>query len=132
MPAAPSAGTAERPARPAAAKRSAAADAALGDGFCVKAYQQGVQRLVAACDAELLDTSHREGKFKLDVPASFYDGLRVDAQGLGAYLRGATVANLVGKRSIDIAVSLGLVDPANVLVVSGVPHAQFLVMDLPQ
>lgn len=110
---------------PAKAPRQGAA------GFCVKAYQQGVQRLVAACDAELVDTSHREGMFKLDVPASFYDGLRVDAESLGAYLRGATLANLVGKRSIDIAVDLGLVDPDNVLVVSGVPHAQFLIMDLP-
>lgn len=107
-----------------------AKNGASTDGFCVKAYQQGVQRLVAACDPELLDTSHREGKFKLDVPASFYDGLRVDRDGLGAYLRSATVANLVGKRSIDVAVDLGLVDPDNVLIVSGVPHAQFLVMDL--
>ena len=106
--------------------------AAARDGFCVKAYQQGVQRLVAACDSELLNTTHREGKFKLDVPASFYDGLRVDREALGVYLRGATVANLVGKRSVDVAVGLGLVDPANVLVVSGVPHAQFLVLDLPQ
>lgn len=102
------------------------------DGFAVKAYQQGVQRLVAACDSELLGTSHREGKFKLDVVPTFYDGLRVDAEGLGAYLRSATVANLVGRRSVDVAVSMGLVDPANVLVVSGVPHAQFLVLDLPQ
>ena len=103
-----------------------------GDAFAVKAYQQGVQRLVAACDSELLGSTHREGKFKLDVPPSFYDGLRVDAEGLGSYLRSATVANLVGKRSVDVAIGLGLVDPANVLVVSGVPHAQFLVMDLPQ
>lgn len=102
-----------------------------GDGFAVKAYQQGVQRLVAACDSELLGSTHREGKFKLDVPPSFYDGLRVDAEGLGSYLRSATVANLVGKRSVGVAIGLGLVDPANVLVVSGVPHAQFLVMDLP-
>ncbi len=103
-----------------------------GDGFAVKAYQQGVQRLIAACDSELLGSTHREGKFKLDVPPSFYDGLRVDSEGLGSYLRSATVANLVGKRSIDVAIDLGLVDPANVLVVSGVPHAQFLVMDLSQ
>jgi uncharacterized protein len=103
-----------------------------GDGFAVKAYQQGVQRLVAACDAELVGSTHREGKFKLDVPASFYDGLRVDSQGLGSYLRSATVANLVGRRSVDVAIGLGLVDPGHVLVVSGVPHAQFLVMDLPQ
>jgi hypothetical protein len=101
-----------------------------GDAFAVKAYQQGVQRLVAACDTELLGSTHREGKFKLDVPPSFYDGLRVDAVGLGSYLRSATVANLVGKRSVDVAIGLGLVDPSNVLVVSGVPHAQFLVLDV--
>lgn len=100
------------------------------DGFAVRAYQQGIQRLVAACDAELLGSTHREGKFKLDVTPSFYDGLRVDAEGLGSYLRSATVANIVGKRSVDVAIDLGLVDPSNVLVVSGVPHAQFLVMDV--
>ena len=99
--------------------------------FAVKAYQQGVQRLVAACDAELLGTSHREGKFKLDVTPGFYDGLRVGEADLGAYLRSATVANLVGPKAVDAAVKLGLVDPTNVLRVAGVPHAQFLVMDLP-
>lgn len=114
------------------ASRAAVEAKPSSDGFAVKAYQQGVQRLVAACDSELLGSTHREGKFKLDVPPSFYDGLRVDAEGLGSYLRSATVANLVGKRSIDVAIALGLVDPGHVLVVSGVPHAQFLVMDLPQ
>ena len=99
--------------------------------FAVKAYQQGVQRLVAACDADLLGTSHREGKFRLDVTPGFYDGLRVGEADLGAYLRSATVANLVGPNAVEAAVRLGLVDPANVLRVAGVPHAQFLVMDLP-
>lgn len=99
--------------------------------FAVKAYQQGVQRLVAACDAELLGTTHREGKYKLDVTPGFYDGLRVEEADLGAYLRSATVANLVGPKTVAAAVSLGLVDPAIVLKVAGVPHAQFLVMDLP-
>lgn len=99
--------------------------------FAVKAYQQGVQRLVAACDADLLGTTYAEGKFRLDVAPGFYDGLRVGEGDLGAYLRSATVANLVGERTVEAAVRLGLVDPANVLRVAGVPHAQFLVMDLP-
>lgn len=99
--------------------------------YAVKAYQQGIQRLVAACDADLLGTTHREGKFKLDVTPGFYDGLRVNEADLGAYLRSATVANLVGPNVVEAAVRLGLVDPENVLRVAGVPHAQFLVMDLP-
>jgi uncharacterized protein len=103
--------------------------AGAATGFAVKAYQQGPQRLVAACDTELLGSSHKEGKFHLQVPASFYDGLRVGEEDLGAYLRSATVANLVGRRTVDVAVKLGLVDLAHVLVVQGIPHAQFLVLD---
>ncbi|HET6399413.1 MAG TPA: DUF424 family protein [Candidatus Thermoplasmatota archaeon] len=97
--------------------------------FAVKNYQQGPQRLCAACDEELLGSSHREGKFKLDVPTAFYDGMRVDEQGLGTFLRSCTVGNLVGPRSVDVAVRLGLVDRANVLTIGGVPHAQFLVYE---
>jgi uncharacterized protein len=99
--------------------------------FAVKNYQQGVQRLLAACDAELVGTRHSEGKFRLDVAAGFYDGLRVEEETLHAYLRGCTVANLVGRRTVDAAVRIGLVDPGNVLTVAGIPHAQVLVMDLP-
>src|SRR5688572_1714446 len=97
--------------------------------FAVKNYQQGAQRLVAACDEELLGTSHREDKFRLEVPASFYDGLRVGEEGLGHFLRSATVANLVGPRTVAVAQALGLVEPGHVLTIGGVPHAQFLVME---
>ncbi len=99
------------------------------DGFAAKNYQQGLQRLLAACDVELIGTRHQEGKLRLDVTASFYDGLRVDAATLQFYLRSCTVANLVGKRTVDLAIGLGLVEPTNILVIGGVPHAQLLVME---
>ena len=99
------------------------------NGFAVKNYKQGAQRLLAACDAELLGTSHREGKFKLDVPAQFYDGMRVGERELAIYLRSCTVANLVGSRAVGLAITLGFVQRENVLVVQGVPHAQLLVME---
>ncbi|HUR61248.1 MAG TPA: DUF424 family protein [Candidatus Thermoplasmatota archaeon] len=99
--------------------------------FAVKNYQQGVQRLLAACDEELLGTRHAEGKFRLDVAPTFYDGMRCGEPELGHYLKSCTVANLVGKRTVGVAIDLGLVEPANVLVIGGVPHAQVLVMDLP-
>ena len=105
--------------------------ASTPNGFAVKNYQQGPQRLLAACDAELLGTSHREGRFRLEVLPAFYDGLRVGESELVAYLRGCTVANLVGPRTVEVAIGLGLVDRKNILVVQGVPHAQLLVMEGP-
>lgn len=98
--------------------------------FAVKSYQQGVQRLVAACDEELLGTRHSEGKLRLDVAPGFYDGVRVDGETLASYLRGCTVANLVGPRTVDVAIGMGLVEPENVLHIGGVPHAQLLVLGL--
>ncbi|MGB1585929.1 MAG: DUF424 domain-containing protein [Thermoplasmatota archaeon] len=95
----------------------------------VRNYQQGVQRLLAACDEELLGQVYQEGKFRLDVAASFYDDLRVDDEHLEAMLRQCTVANLVGPRTVAKAVELGLVNEANVLRIDGVPHAQLLVME---
>lgn len=96
--------------------------------FAVKNYQQGVQRLLAACDEELLGGDYREGKYHLQVAPGFYDGLRVDEAGLAAYLQACTIANLVGPRTVQVAIGLGLVDPAHVLTVAGVAHAQLLVM----
>lgn len=98
--------------------------------FAVKNYKQGIQRILAACDEELLGTKHSEGKFRLDVTPQFYDGMRVEEAELKAFMGSCTVANLVGPRTVGVAVGLGFVDPAHVLTVGGVPHAQVLVMDL--
>jgi hypothetical protein len=99
--------------------------------FACKNYRQGLQRLLAACDAELVGTAHREGKFHLQVTPQFYDGDRVGQDELAAHLRSCTVANLVGRRTVDVAIEMGLVEPENVLIIAGVPHAQLLVLDLP-
>ncbi len=96
--------------------------------FAVHNYQQGVQRLLAACDEDLLGQVFQEGKFRLDVTPDFYDGARVDEETLLGLMRQCTIANLVGKATVDVAVAAELVDPANVLIVDGVPHAQMMVM----
>lgn len=96
--------------------------------FAVRNYQQGGQVLLAACDPELLDTRHEEGRFRLEVPSGFYDGQRVDEDSLRAYLGSCTVANLVGARTIAVAVALGLVEETHVRTIEGVPHAQMMIL----
>lgn len=96
--------------------------------FAVRNYQQGTQRLVAACDEDLLGSSYAEGQFRLDVAKKFYDGLRVDAEELQQFLRQCTIANLVGPRAVGVAVELGIVQAENVKTVEGVPHAQYMLL----
>ncbi|MDG6220535.1 MAG: DUF424 domain-containing protein, partial [Candidatus Thermoplasmatota archaeon] len=61
---------------------------------------------------------------RLRVAEGFYGLQRASEEELKTLLAKATIANLTGKRVVKIAVEMGLVDPENVLVVAGVPHAQ--------
>ena len=94
----------------------------------IKLYMQGEELLVGACDVELLGKRFSEGELRLHVKKSFYDGHRVDEKALVAYLEEATIANLVGKRTVDCAIKHGFVNPECVLFIDGVPHAQMVKM----
>lgn len=96
--------------------------------FAVRNFHQGVQVLLAACDSDLLGTKHEEGKLRLDVAPSFYDGVRVEEEELRSYLGACTVANLVGPKTVAVAISLGVVDEQHVMHIGGVPHAQMVML----
>ena len=57
-----------------------------------------------------------------------YDGERVGPDVLKKYLENATIANLVGEKTINCAIEMGLIDPDCVIKINGVPHAQMVRM----
>ncbi|HEC86892.1 MAG TPA: DUF424 family protein [Thermoplasmatales archaeon] len=94
----------------------------------IKLYKRGEELLIGACDEELLGKRFKEGELRLHVKKSFYDGHRIDEKVLVAYLKEATIANLVGKRTVECAIKHGYVNPECVLVIGGIPHAQIVKM----
>lgn len=97
-------------------------------GIRCRRHERGDELLVAACDEELLGETFREGELKIEVKRDFYDGESIEAKALGKLLDHATVANLTGEMTVQIAIDLGFVDAENVLTIDGVPHAQFAEM----
>lgn len=91
----------------------------------IKRYDSGRERLVAACDTEVLGRHLREGKLHLEVSPQFYDGFEASLEELELALRNATVANFVGEKVVARAIELGYVAKENVLRIEGVPHAQW-------
>lgn len=81
--------------------------------------------ILAACDAELLGKLFVEGERRIEVYRSFYGGELVQEDAFGAHLERATIANLVGNRAVGIAVDMGYVSRARILMIDHVPHAQF-------
>lgn len=90
----------------------------------VKVYRQGSEVLVAACDDDIVGKTFRGKDLRITVSESFYKGECGDEEMLVNRLELATIANLVGKRTLAIAIKHGFVDPENILQIGEVPHAQ--------
>jgi len=93
----------------------------------MKVHTRGGEVLVAACDAELIGRTLKEGQLRLHV-SSFYDGDVVDEGTFVRQLKMATIGNLVGRATVDAAKRAGLIGNDGVLLIEGVPHAQLFVI----
>lgn len=79
---------------------------------------------MTVCDSELIGRVVRSPGLKLDISEDFYKGELADIMKVQEALLEATTANIVGERSIEAAVSCGIIDPDCVIEIGGVPHAQ--------
>ncbi|MCL4342566.1 MAG: DUF424 family protein [Candidatus Thermoplasmatota archaeon] len=85
--------------------------------------------LLAAADEGIVGRTLREGKIHLHVDRNFYFGVRSDRKLFVNSLRMCTIANLVGENVVTIAEREGFVDRENVLIIEGVPYAQFTILE---
>jgi len=92
--------------------------------ICIKIHTKGTERLLAACDADIVGKTFSSGKLRIEVAGSFYKEDVVEDEVLLNWLRLATIANLVGERTVGIAVDNGFVDKDNIIMIGCVPHAQ--------
>lgn len=102
------------------------ADVGKGSYVYVKTIVCKGQRLVAACDEDILGKTFREGKLKLEVTEQFYKGIRLSMDEAVKLIGDADIANLSGKSIVDAVLREGLADQRAVISISGVPHLQIL------
>ncbi|MDD1768957.1 MAG: DUF424 family protein [Methanomassiliicoccales archaeon] len=93
-----------------------------------RVHRVGRETVVAACDKDLIGKVLRDGELRLEVASSFYEGEDVDEEKLLSRLSLATIANLVGHRTISIAAKHNYINEDCVLMIAGVPHAQMVKM----
>ncbi len=97
-------------------------------GIAMRMYKTRGEIVLAACDREILDKNFEEGELHIHVRREFYyDAFVSDTTFLNS-LKVATIANLVGKRVVELAIRNGYVDEENVIWISGVPHAQVVLL----
>jgi len=82
--------------------------------------------LVAICDKQLLGKTLTDGKIRFKVSEEFYGGELVEAKTCIRHLAKATIANMVGKKSVQTAIKAGLVHEQAIIYIEGHPHAQWV------
>ena len=96
------------------------------DRVYLNKYVKDKCTLITVCDMDLLGKTLREGRLKLEVTEKFYGGHPATPKEAAEALAKADTGNLVGKKAVKLAIENDLVDPAAVIYIAGVPHAQII------
>jgi len=80
--------------------------------------------MVAVCDTELLGKKFEEGDKQLDLTADFYKGEEKTDQEVADLMRNAYILNLVGKKTVTLAINEDLITGDHVQTIDDVPYAQ--------
>jgi hypothetical protein len=87
--------------------------------------------VVAICDKELLGRVLREGKRTLDLSGNFFKGIEMEKKEVLEEIDRCTYEdatfNVVGERSIKIALEAGIIEESGVIKIEGIPFALVLV-----
>lgn len=91
---------------------------------------ESYRNVVALCDSDLIGKKFEEGKMQLDVRENFFRGEEVaekEAAGIlkEQMLEDATF-NIVGEKSVNLAISVGLIAKNSIGKVQGIPFALIL------
>jgi len=96
--------------------------------FRLKIYRVRGEVLVAVCDSDIVGKTFREGDLKIEVKESFYGDRDVGEEEVKRALRMATIANITGRKAVELAIRMGIIDRENVLKIGECWHAQMVVL----
>jgi len=91
----------------------------------LKVHQSpGTADVVAVCDRELINTTIRHNDLTVTITEAFYGNCPVTENEVRDALRKAGNINLMGERSVSLAIEMGLLTRSGCIMIGTVPHAQ--------
>ncbi len=93
--------------------------------FWSKIFNTKYDILVAICDEELLEKTI-DKRLNIKAKKEFYGGRLIDEKIAIKIMEKATIGNLLGKKIVELAEKNGFITRENIILINGVPHAQFV------
>ena len=88
--------------------------------------QEG-RKIIAICDKELIGKKFTEGNLQIDLSGGFYKGGEIGEEEARELVAGGCIVNIVGKKSVNFGIKIGIIDGKNVIKIKNIPHAQAVV-----
>jgi uncharacterized protein len=92
----------------------------------VKKHESKDRIVFAVCDEDLIGKKFQEGDLVLDVSERFYKGEKKTNEEIKEIFMNSSNINLVGKKTINFALKLGILNKDSIITVDGIPHAQIV------
>ena len=73
------------------------------------------------CDAELVGKTVRQSDLEINITKSYYGDRIVDEKEAESLLRTSSIINMVGKRTIDLSIKIGIGSAKGVKEIEGIP-----------
>ena len=89
--------------------------------FSVRISDYQKNTMVNMCDAELIGKDVVDGKLKIHISENYYGKQLVDKDEALAFLKSASIMNLVGRETISLAIDLGIGSESGVKIISDIP-----------
>jgi uncharacterized protein len=80
--------------------------------------------VVAVCDRELINTTISNDTMAVAITEAFYGSSPATEEEVRKALKDAGNANLMGERTVSLAIEMGLVTRSGCMMIGRVPHVQ--------
>jgi len=92
--------------------------------FYVKVHSLRENKVVAICDEEILGKKFENEDCNIEIKDSFYKGELKGEKEVMHILKIAPNINLVGERTIGLAINLGIINEEDTIKIGNTKHAQ--------
>lgn len=93
-----------------------------------KKHEYELNTVLAVCDKEHIGKTFEDGKICFTASERFYNGHLVTEKELIELVKECSSVNLFGNKCVAILEKEGLINQANVILISGIKHAQVYVL----
>jgi len=92
----------------------------------IKIHKMKDREVISLCDEELIGKKFEEKDLQLEISERFYKGEKLPEEEIVKILKNVDNINIVGKKSVDLALKNKLISKKQIIKIKGIPHAQII------